>query len=397
VEPDSTLLVGVLVLLAGGLVAAAIRFRPLAVKIAAGAGAVLVAAVAGITTVNVYYGYYQTWSQLSSDFTGSYPSFATPAGGTARRAPAAGHGRLESVRLAGAASGISRTGFVYLPPQYFEPRYAHVRFPVLELLHGSPGNPGNWVVQINLAGIMDRLISNHAAGPMIVVMPDFNDGQRFEECVDAPGAKDDTYVTTDVRHDVLTQFRASSDPAEWGIGGYSSGGYCAANLALRHRGAFGAAGIMDGYFRPADGPAAAALGGNPAAETANDPLTAAARLGRGAAPLPALWLSAATGTSKYARGAEAFVAALHGVEAVTLVHQPGAGHNFYAWRAVIPRMLAWMWTAVAPPELRVQFPVAGPVNGSEVVPPLAPGAAPTGTTQRTTTAHRTARAGRSSR
>jgi hypothetical protein len=33
-------------------------------------------------------------------------------------------------------------------------------------------------------------------------------------------------------------------------------------------------------------------------------------------------------------------------------------------------MLAWLWTAVAPPDLKVHFPVAGPVDDSQVVPPL---------------------------
>lgn len=374
-EPNSILLVVLLVLLSGGLIFAAIRYRPLAVKIAAGAFAVVLAAVSGIAMVNDYYGYYQTWSQLTSDFSGSYTSFADQPTGR-RTAGPTGHGRMESVDLAGPASGINRQGFVYLPPQYFEPQYAHTRFPVVELLHGSPGTPENWVVQINLAGIMDKLISANLAGPMVVVMPAIDAGTNFQECVDAPGAKDDTYISQDVPADVRAHFRVSTVRAEWGIAGYSSGGYCAANLALRHRSDYGAAGIMDGYFRPADGPAAAALHFDSRAEAQNDPLTTAQHLARGTDPLPSLWLSAATGTSKYAKGAQAFVAALHGVEAVPLVAQPGAGHNFYAWRAVIPRMLAWMWTAIAPPDLRVQFPIAGSVDRSVVVPPLKPSATP---------------------
>ena len=34
-----------------------------------------------------------------------------------------------------------------------------------------------------------------------------------------------------------------------GHGGYSSGGYCAADLALRHPGSFGATAVINGYFR----------------------------------------------------------------------------------------------------------------------------------------------------
>jgi hypothetical protein len=197
-------------------------------------------------------------------------------------------------------------------------------------------------------------------------MPTMSVGRHFEECVNAPGAPDDTYITDDVRDDVLHAFRASPVPAEWGIGGYSSGGYCAANLALRHPGDFGAAGVMDGYFRPSDGPAAAALHDNPAAEAANDPLLAAQRLRFGAHPLPSFWLSAGTGDAADYAAAEAFTTALHDIESVTLYREPGVGHNFYAWRPSIPRMLAWMWSQIAPPQLRVQFPIAGGVTNSTI-------------------------------
>jgi len=380
VEPDSTLLVVLLLLAAGGLVFVAVRFGPLDAKIAAGTFAVVLAAGGGIAMVNVYYGYYQTWSQLSADLSGSYSHFAAPPSGRHGVTGAAGHGRMESVTLPGPASGISRGGFVYLPPQYFEAKYAGVRFPVVELLHGSPGNPGNWVLQINLAGIMDKLIAKRLVGPMIVVMPSINDGNHFQECVDAPCARDDTYVSQDVPRDIRTKFRASTVAAEWGIAGYSSGGYCAANLALRHPAAFGAAGITDAYFRPTDGPAAAALHFNAQAMAQNDPLALAQRLRPGTAPLPQLFVSASTDASRYSKGAEAFVAALRGVESVTFARQPGAGHNFYAWRAVVPHVLTWMWTAVAPPDLRVQFPVVGSGTESVVVPPLKPTALPTGST-----------------
>ena len=62
-----------------------------------------------------------------------------------------------------------------------------------------------------------------------------------------------------------------------GVAGYSSGGYCAANLALRHRGSFGAAAVINGYFRAADGPPARAEQW-PAAGSANSPLYLAERL-----------------------------------------------------------------------------------------------------------------------
>lgn len=366
-EPDSTVLVVLLLLLAAGSIVAAIRYRPLAVKIATGVLAMLLSAVSGILVVNIYYGYYQTWSQLSADFSGSYSKFApanAPAATVTATRPT--KGRVESISLPGKASGISRNGLLYLPPQYFEARYAHTRFPVVELLHGSPGNPGNWQVQLHTASVMDHLMAKNLMGPMVLVMPAFNAGNRFEECVDARGALDDTYISRDVPNDIRGRFRVSASPAEWGIAGFSSGGYCAANLALRHRASFGAAGVIDGYFRPGDGPAAAALHFDAAAEAANNPLLLAGNVRPGVGPLPALWVLAGTGDSKYDKGARAFIAAVRGAEQVTFVREPGSGHNFYRWRPAVPRMLPWMWNQLAPPELRVQFPVVGSLDKSTI-------------------------------
>lgn len=367
-EPNSILLVVVLLVLAVSALWALARYRHLAVRIGAGALALVLAAVAGMAVVNDYYGYYQTWSQLSQDLNGSYTAYSTT---TAHREmlPQKGHGRLESVTLAGAHSGIRRTGLVYLPPQYFEKRYAHTAFPVMELIHGSPGYPGQWIVHLAVTRLEDTLIAHHLMGPEVLVMPSMNAGRQFEEGVDGPQARDDTYLTQDVRADVEQRFRVSHDPAEWGIAGYSSGGYCAANLALRHRGSFGAAGVMDGYFRPQDGPAATALGHHPVAEAANDPLRIAAGLS-GTGPVPAFWLSVGTGVRSDVAAARAFVAALRGIEQVTVVKQPGAYHNFYAWAPAVPHLLTWTWTQLAPPSLRVQFPVAGPVSESVVRAPL---------------------------
>ncbi|WP_375486162.1 alpha/beta hydrolase [uncultured Jatrophihabitans sp.] len=360
-EPDSRILVVMLFVLAVAAIVGVMRLRLLAVRLVSGLLAIVLSAAAGIAVVNDYYAYYQSWSQLSSDLSGSYSNFnATPA--AIRTASAAGDGHVESVLLRGSISGITRRGLVYLPPQYSEPAYAHTAFPVVELVHGTPGDPLRWIVQMRVAHVLDQLIDDHRMGPVIAVMPAMATGRHYEECVDAPKALDDTYLTRDVRADVLARFRASPVPAEWGIAGFSSGGYCAANLALRHRASFGAAGIMDGYFRPSDGPAAAALHFNRAAEDANDPLLAARRLGSGTHPLPSFWLMAGTGDKGDYVAAQAFVHALHGVDAVTLHREPSATHNYRAWRAADPAMLSWLWTQLAPPDLRVQFPITGSVG-----------------------------------
>jgi enterochelin esterase-like enzyme len=100
---------------------------------------------------------------------------------------------------------------------------------------------------------MNQLITKRLIGPMILVMPTISAGHDYQECINAPGALDDTYVTQDVRADIQAHFRVSAIAAEWGIAGYSSGGYCAANLALRHPTDFGASEIMALYQVPGAG------------------------------------------------------------------------------------------------------------------------------------------------
>lgn len=363
--PNSFVLVIVLLAAAAGVIYAIVRLQRWFFRVPLAALAIVLSVVAGFGIVNDYYGYYSTWSQLSADLSGNYARYTTSASGN-RSQGAVQSGQVRAVSFAGAASGITRSGFVYLPPQYGQPRYASTRFPVVELLHGTPGRPSDYLAHMDLVRLLDQLISRHLMGPMIVVLPTMSVGHHAQECVDAAAAKDDTYITADVRRDVLARFRASPDPAQWGIAGYSSGGYCAANLALRHRSAFGASGIMDGYFRSTDGPAARALRFDRRLENANDPILQARALAAGTHPLPAFWIAAGTGNASDIAGAEAFVAALHGVEQVELIREPGAGHNFYAWRPALARVLAWMWTQLPAPDLRRQFPIAGSVHNSVI-------------------------------
>lgn len=375
-EPTSTLLVVLLLGACAGLLVLVVRLNRWAAKVVCGASVVVLAMLTGVAEVNDHYGYYTSWALLFNDMAGTAQPL-TAANGTVR----VGHdhvraGTVEQVVFPGALSAISRTGLIYLPPQYREARFSHTRFPVVELLHGSPGKPANWVGTLKLATIADELISRHLMGPLVLVMPSINAGHQYQDCVNGRGVADDTYLSTDVPNDVRADFRVSGVPAEWGVAGFSSGGYCAANLSLRHRARYGAAGILDGYYLAADGPAARALGDDPRALTANSPLDIARRLPAGTQPLPAYWIEAGTGANGDYLSARAFIAAMKNLERVTFVVEAHAGHNYYAWSAALPSMLAWMWQQLAPPTLRTSFPIAGAPTAVQV-PPLIPPTHPT--------------------
>ena len=351
--PDSQLLMILLVTVSAVLLLATVRLRLLPVRILCGALSVVVAMAGGIAATNFYYGYYTTWGQLWTDFHGTSGTLGVIS--TVSSSPL-GSGQLSWVTLPGRLSGYSRRGLVYLPPQYSQAQYARVRFPVVELFHGTPGSPLSWDTALRIGQVMDSLLARHLIGPMVLVMPSINGaGHDYQDCVNGPGVRDMTYLARDVRADMLARYRVSGDPFEWGLGGYSSGGYCAANLAMQNRGSYGATAIIEGYFRAADGPAAAALGNNRPLEVANSPLYLAERLTPGNGPIPAVWVAAGTRTSDY-QPATVFTAALDRVQQVPFIKLNDGRDSARAWSAVLPSSLSWLWQQLAPPDLRVLFP-----------------------------------------
>jgi enterochelin esterase-like enzyme len=355
VEPTSPVLVVGLLTAAVFIVTAAFLRRGLLTSTLAIPLALSLAVLAGVALVNDYYGYYRTWAALRQDF-GAHVLPDTVPAAAGRTAWRDLHGRLESIRVPG--SRLDRSALVYLPPQYqLDPAG---QFPLVELLHGSPGQPSDWVTSLRIVQDMDSLISAHQLGPLVLVMPSINSGHTYEECVNGPSAADETYVADDVPTYIRAHYRVSRDAAQLGIAGFSSGGYCAANLALRQPGRFGAAAVIDGYFRAQDGPAAAALGRRPALLAANSPLQVAARLRPGTHPLPAFWVMAGSGASGDYVAARSFVTELDRCADPAFVVERGAGHNFYAWQKAVPSMLVWLWTQLANPDQRAQYPVLPP-------------------------------------
>ena len=368
--PGSRLLIVLLIAASAALLVAVARLRLLPARIACGALSIMVAMTGGIAAVNYYYGYYTTWGAMWADFHGT-------SGGLGVISPSVSTAAVESgsigwASLPGKLSGYHRSGLVYLPPQYGQARYARVRFPVVELFHGTPGTPLSWSTRLRISQVANSLLARHLIGPMVLVMPAINGaGHNYQDCVNGPAVSDETYLLRDVRADVLARYRVSQDPYQWGVAGYSSGGYCAANLALRHPSSFGAAAIINGYFRAADGPAGTALNNSAALETANSPLYLAERLSPGTSPLPAFWVAAGTNDKADYKPATMFTAALDRIQQVPFANL-NAGDTANAWSAALPAALAWLWQQLAPPDLRVLFPVRTSPGSLTTTLPVAP-------------------------
>jgi len=81
------------------------------------------------------------------------------------------HGEVRAVWYDSPTLGMKRRMMLYLPAGYDESRQ---KFPVLYLLHGTGGDETVWLEQGRTAQILDNLIAEGKAEPMIVVMPNGN-------------------------------------------------------------------------------------------------------------------------------------------------------------------------------------------------------------------------------
>ena len=142
---------------------------------------------------------------------------------------------------------------VYLPPGYDEPRNAGARYPVVYLLHGSPGEPEDWIRSGRANDAADALIGSGKLQPTILVMVQgsLDDGGADDEQYGGPesGAWP-RYVTQDLVSRVDRTYHTVTLRGGRAIAGLSEGGYGATNLGLHDLDEFAVVGSFSGYFEP---------------------------------------------------------------------------------------------------------------------------------------------------
>jgi enterochelin esterase-like enzyme len=98
----------------------------------------------------------------------------------ARRVP---HGAVSLVWYHSEVAGRTRRMHVYTPPGY---EAGNAKYPVLYLVHGGGDIDTGWIEGGRANFILDNLIADGKARPMIIVMPDFNMQMPLQAAAGAP-------------------------------------------------------------------------------------------------------------------------------------------------------------------------------------------------------------------
>ena len=166
------------------------------------------------------------------------------------------HGDVVETWYHSDAAGADRRLSVYLPPSYGETDKA---YPVFYLLHGSGGDETAWLELGHVARIMDNLIAEGKAEPMIVVMPNGNFSKQAApgETADNLGFKpvmtnmlgdykNGAYemAFTEIVNFIDGKFKTIPDKQHRAIAGLSMGGFHSLYVALNYPGYFDYIGLF---------------------------------------------------------------------------------------------------------------------------------------------------------
>lgn len=230
-----------------------------------------VGAAGGAIALNSYVGYVPTLSSVLSPQ--RVPSVL--AGGRTLRLGISGHGsHVVELSIAAPSLGLGALpAYVYLPPGYSSPSNAHRRYPTLYLIHGHPGSAIDWFRAGRVERTLNILQRDHLIKPMIVVAPSASPSWLQDtECLNAVhGVQMETYLTRVVPTVINRDFRTRTGRAYTGIGGMSSGAFCALNLALRHPHVFSIVAASEPYADPGQKADRSMLASNHALIWANTP------------------------------------------------------------------------------------------------------------------------------
>jgi len=155
--------------------------------------------------------------------------------------------------------GKTRRITIYTPPGY---EASTARYPVFYLLHGAGGDEEAWIALGRTAQILDNLIAQGKAKPMIVVMTNGNAVQKAapgesERGMYKPSFMDETRMDgvfeasfPDVMKFIESNYRTLENKANRAIAGLSMGGFHSMHISKEYPDKFDYVGLFSAAIMP---------------------------------------------------------------------------------------------------------------------------------------------------
>lgn len=237
------------------------------------------------------------------------------------------HGTVHQHWYDSKALGMLRSVWVYTPPDYDR---GNTSYPVLYLLHGSGGTESSWATTGLANVILDNLIADGKARPMIVVMP-FGHTEPSPRGGVQPTftGRDTAGFTRELTDEIVPlidrTYRTLRAPDSRAIAGFSMGGNQARLIGLARLDLFHSIATFSGTVAVRGREVTAA-----AIEEAYAPVLADADATNAAVRL--LWFAVGTEETRLLEQHRALVQVLeaHGIRH-TFVTETG-GHTWHVWR-----------------------------------------------------------------
>ena len=162
-------------------------------------------------------------------------------------------GNLSKVWYDSPSLGLNRRMYVYTPYGYDDPKNAKTKYPVLYLLHGGGGDEDAWSTLGRTRQIMDNLIAEGKAEPMLVVMPNGNPSEYAARTQMLPTKEGLTFasgfdnyesMTNDIVPYIEANYNVITNRKGRAVAGLSMGGGQSFYIGFRHIDKFANIGIF---------------------------------------------------------------------------------------------------------------------------------------------------------
>lgn len=242
------------------------------------------------------------------------------------------HGQIRSLYYWSEINGLERHCNVYVPAEYEQ--NPNKKYPVLYLLHGWGEDENGWSNQGHVGNIMDGLIAEGKAVPMIIVM-DCGDIKTNPD-VRKASTNDVTQIyVNDLMPYIEKTFRTDNDRQHRAMAGLSRGGMQTTMTVFNNMDKFAWMGTFSGFFIGM--PRMGANAGNTQPDMKTQIETAFNGVFKDAAAfdkqMNLLFISTGTEERTPKEAVEALKA--HGIKNVVYHESQGTAHEWLTWRRAL--------------------------------------------------------------